>query len=85
VLPLNDMKVAERLPSQPSHAREHRVFFGVYQPGQKPVGFAERFMSFMPAAKKGLPAGDFRNWPEIEAWAGVIVDDPRKGVVPSAT
>jgi menaquinone-dependent protoporphyrinogen oxidase len=67
------------------HAREHRVFFGAYQPDQKPVGFAERFVSFMPAAKKGLPAGDFRNRPEIEAWAAAIADDLRKGVVPSAT
>ncbi len=67
------------------HAREHRVFFGAYQPDQKPVGFAERLVSLMPAAKKELPAGDFRNWPEIEAWAAAIADDLRKGVVPSAT
>jgi menaquinone-dependent protoporphyrinogen oxidase len=26
----------------------------------------------MPAAKEGLPAGDFRDWPEIETWATEI-------------
>ena len=56
------------------HAREHRVFFGAYQPG-KPIGLAERFMTMMPAASKAIPAGDFRNWPEIEAWAAQIARD----------
>jgi menaquinone-dependent protoporphyrinogen oxidase len=57
------------------HAREHRVFFGAYQPALKPVGVAERLMQLMPAAKKALPAGDFRDWPEIEAWAAAIAHD----------
>ena len=59
------------------HAREHRVFFGAYHPEQKSVGLAERFMSVLPAAKKVLPAGDFRDWPEIEAWAAAIAADLR--------
>jgi menaquinone-dependent protoporphyrinogen oxidase len=29
----------------------------------------------MPAVKKALPAGDFRDWPEIEAWAAAIAHD----------
>jgi menaquinone-dependent protoporphyrinogen oxidase len=62
------------------HAREHRVFFGAYEPAQKPVGIGERLMSLMPAAKKSLPAGDFRNWPEIEAWAAAIARDLGKAV-----
>ena len=53
-------------------AREHRVFFGAYDRDRKPIGLAERFLSMMPAAKEGLPAGDFRDWPEIEAWAAGI-------------
>ena len=54
------------------HARDHHVFFGANQRDRKPKGFAERFLSLMPAAKEGLPEGDFRDWPEIEAWAAGI-------------
>ena len=57
------------------HAREHRVFFGAYEPDRKPIGFAERFVRLMPAAKNALPTGDFRDWPEIEAWAGAIAQE----------
>lgn len=57
------------------HAREHRVFFGAYERNRKHVGLTERFISAMPAAKKTLPEGDFRDWPEIEAWAAAIAGD----------
>jgi menaquinone-dependent protoporphyrinogen oxidase len=54
-------------------ARDHRVFFGAYEPDRKPVGLAERFVSLMPAtAREAMPFGDFRDWPEIEAWANEI-------------
>jgi menaquinone-dependent protoporphyrinogen oxidase len=53
-------------------ARDHRVFFGAYEPGRKPMGLAERFVNLMPAARDALPHGDFRDWPEIEAWAAEI-------------
>jgi menaquinone-dependent protoporphyrinogen oxidase len=29
----------------------------------------------MPAARDALPEGDFRDWPEIEAWAAGIARD----------
>jgi menaquinone-dependent protoporphyrinogen oxidase len=57
------------------HPVDERVFFGAYDPDAKPVGLAERlgarFMR-LPAIREALPAGDFRDWPEIEAWAGGI-------------
>ena len=56
-------------------SRDHRVFFGAYARDQKPVGLAERFVSLMPAAREALPEGDFRDWPEIEAWAAGIAAD----------
>lgn len=56
--------------------RDQRVFFGAYDPDAAPTGLAEglmsRFMRLMPAARNALPAGDFRDWPAIEAWAETI-------------
>ena len=60
------------------NARDHRVFFGAYEKDRKPIGFAEHFVSHMPAARDALPEGDFRDWPEIEAWATGIASDLRK-------
>ena len=55
--------------------RDARVFFGAYDPDAEPIGVAERFGSLftrMPAVRQALPAGDFRDWPAIEAWANDI-------------
>ncbi len=56
------------------HPRGERVFFGAYDPDSKPIGLMERFSRMMPAARAAFPAGDFRDWDEIDAWAATIAD-----------
>jgi menaquinone-dependent protoporphyrinogen oxidase len=36
---------------------------------------SERLIRLMPGSKGILPEGDFREWGQIEAWAGEIADD----------
>jgi menaquinone-dependent protoporphyrinogen oxidase len=55
------------------HPREHRVFFGVLDPGK--LGFRERAIRSLPAGRALLPEGDFRDWSEIEGWATGIAGD----------
>ena len=54
-------------------ARDHRVFFGALDPDT--LGFAERAIRKLPAARAGLPEGDFRDWDEIDAWAREIAQE----------
>ena len=51
------------------HAKGHAVFQGAFDPNDGPKAISERVVRMMPAAKRILPAGDFREWPVIEAWA----------------
>jgi menaquinone-dependent protoporphyrinogen oxidase len=47
--------------------REHHVFFGALD--RSSLGPLESLVFAMPAARKAIPEGDFRDWQEIEAWA----------------
>jgi menaquinone-dependent protoporphyrinogen oxidase len=55
-----------------THPRDHQVFLGAFDANDPPKAFSERVVRIMPAAKKLLPEGDFREWDRIEAWAGQI-------------
>jgi len=61
------------------HPRAEQVFFGAYDPDAGPVGMAEgmmaRFMRVVPAIRQALPAGDFRDWNAIDAWAETIAHE----------
>jgi menaquinone-dependent protoporphyrinogen oxidase len=58
--------------------RDHRVFWGAWSRANKPIGFWERMVNLMPAGKAGLPDADFRDWPNIEAWADGIAAELSK-------
>ena len=63
--------------------RGEEVFFGAWDPSAPAVGLAERVVRRMPAAKEALPAGDFRDWPAIDAWAAQIAADLSSGATTS--
>lgn len=66
-------ELARTLPS-----RDQQVFYGAYDPDLSPGSFLERLSRVIPAVKDALPAGDFRDWPAIEAWAHGIADVLKK-------
>jgi menaquinone-dependent protoporphyrinogen oxidase len=63
-------KIAEL--SAAIHPRDHRVFLGAFDPKDPPKSLPERLVRLMPASNQILPAGDFREWDAIEAWAHEI-------------
>jgi menaquinone-dependent protoporphyrinogen oxidase len=65
-------KVAEL--SEAVGVRDHRVFYGAFDPNDPPKAMSERVVRMMPAFKGVLPAGDFREWGAIEAWAREIAE-----------
>jgi menaquinone-dependent protoporphyrinogen oxidase len=57
---------------------DERVFFGAYDPDAEPIGLIERIgarFTRIPAIRAALPAGDFRDWPQIESLADGIARD----------
>ena len=56
-----------------------RVFFGALTPDT--LGFGGRALRKLPAARAGLPEGDFRDWAEIDAWTEEIARDLAEGPV----
>ena len=52
------------------HARGHRVFFGKLDPDA--LKGPEGLITKLPAGKKVLPSGDFRDWDDIDHWAAAI-------------
>jgi menaquinone-dependent protoporphyrinogen oxidase len=62
------------------HPRGTKVLYGALDPDAKPIGVAEHLMRLMPAARGALPAGDFRDWAAIDAWADEIAASLRAPV-----
>lgn len=54
------------------HARGHHVFYGALD--HTKLKFAHRAIWTLPAGKKLLIEGDFRNWDEIDGWAASIAE-----------
>ena len=52
--------------------RDHRVFFGALDRSE--LGLRDRAIAKLPAGRKPLPEGDFRDWQDIEAWAESIAN-----------
>jgi menaquinone-dependent protoporphyrinogen oxidase len=65
------------------HPRGTQVFFGAWDPTLPPVGWMEHMTNLIPPARDALPAGDFRDWPAIDAWADSIAADFVSAVPPS--
>jgi menaquinone-dependent protoporphyrinogen oxidase len=68
------------------HPREERVFFGAFDPDAEPIGLWERLGApflRMSSVREAMPAGDFRDWPAIEAWATGIAETLERQAVPA--
>ena len=64
-------------------ARDRRVFYGAWDPDLSPGSLLERLSRMLPAVRDALPAGDFRDWPAIDAWAHAIARELQGERVPN--
>jgi len=67
---------------------DERVFFGAYDADAEPIGLMERIgarFTRIPAIRAALPAGDFRDWPQIDVWADGIARGLLEGRAAAAT
>jgi menaquinone-dependent protoporphyrinogen oxidase len=64
-----------------AHPRGHRVFGGVLEPDR--LGIGPRLMRILPAGRRLLEEGDFRDWAEIEAWTDEIASELAHAKVPA--
>jgi menaquinone-dependent protoporphyrinogen oxidase len=60
------------------HPRGTQVFFGAWDPSVPSASLAERVVRNLPAMRDALPAGDFREWPVIDAWARSVASEIRE-------
>jgi menaquinone-dependent protoporphyrinogen oxidase len=54
------------------HPRGHRVFFGAFD--HTKLGLGHKLVFAMPAMKRLMVDGDYRDWKEIDAWADEIAN-----------
>jgi menaquinone-dependent protoporphyrinogen oxidase len=62
--------------------REHRVFLGAFDPKAPAKSMPERVLRLLPRSDSILPAGDWREWDAIEAWARSIARALEESAVP---
>lgn len=54
------------------HPRDHHVFWGAFDHSK--LNFTHRLVYALPAMKKLLVDGDYRDWKEVDAWAKSIAE-----------
>jgi menaquinone-dependent protoporphyrinogen oxidase len=76
--PLGNARAGDPLEDPSRLVAPHRqvVFPGALDPAE--LTFAEQVLRRTPSGRATLPAGDFRDWDEIRAWAGAIGEELRR-------
>lgn len=69
--------------TEAAHPRGQRVFGGLLEPDHLSIG--PRLMRILPAGRRLLEEGDFRDWAEIEAWTDEIAGELSQAKVLAAT